>query len=200
MAAESSTVTPEIRVYAMFPRKVILDADLDLDPSNWRWIHCLTLPVQKLNALQFSQRPYKWIRYATGVVVGAEGDLSSSPHFLNVVDYNANLPAESAILYYQTSDEEKRRMFPADPNMGREQVTSSVSSIRRAQFAGEVASRDGNVCVLTGAFHPVCDAAHLVAHSKGDTVCCSYSFYMSSLTAAMVAVHFDLYTTSQPRL
>ncbi len=73
----------EIQVYASFPRVVELGVGLNLHPSNWHWVHCLTLPVETLSALQFSQRQYKWIRYAIGVVVGAEGDLSSSPDALN---------------------------------------------------------------------------------------------------------------------
>lgn len=176
--AESSNVPPEIQVYALFPVKVMLGADLDLDPSNWHWIQCLTFPVHTLNALQFSQRPYKWIRYAIGIVVGAEGDLSSSSNSLNVVDYDAGLPTESAILYYCTSDEEKQRMFPADHYMGCERVTSSASSTRRFEFADEVAERDGSVCVLTGFGKEICDAVHLVAHSKGDKVYSSYSLFV----------------------
>src|SRR5258708_3310588 len=118
-----ATARPQIQVHASFPHTVAPDADLNVDPSNRRWVHCLTIPLETLNTLQFSQRPYKWIRYAIGV---AEGDLSSSPDALNVVDYNAGLPAESAFLYYHTNDEEKRRMFPIDPNIGRTNVTTVI--------------------------------------------------------------------------
>ena len=107
----ATTAPPEIQVYALLPHAVSLVGGLDVDPSNWHWVHCLTLPVETVNALQFSQRPYKWIRYATGAIVGAEGHLSSRPDSLNVVDYNAVLPAESTALYYHTSEEERRRMF-----------------------------------------------------------------------------------------
>jgi hypothetical protein len=31
--------------------------------------------VNKLDNLRFSSKPYEWIRYATGIVVGARGDL-----------------------------------------------------------------------------------------------------------------------------
>jgi hypothetical protein len=167
--------SPEIQVYASFPRAVALGADLNVDPTNWRWVHCLTLPLKTLTALQFSQRPYKWIRYAIGVVTGAEGDLSSSPNSPNVVDYNAGLPADSDVLYYHTSDEERRRVFPVDPNIGRTNITSSVASTRRAQFRDDVAERDGRMCVLTSMNQEYCDAVHLLAHSKGDTVYYSYS-------------------------
>jgi len=165
---------PEIRVYASFP-SVVESADINVDPTNWRWVHCLILPLETLNARQFSPRPYKWIRYAIGVVVGAEGDLSSSPDSPNVVDCNAGVPQDPAVLYYHISDKERRRMFPVDPDIGRTNITSSVATTRRAQFRDDVAERDGRECVLTGLEETYCDAVHLLAHSKGDAVCYSYS-------------------------
>jgi hypothetical protein len=166
---------PQIDVYASLPLAVELGSDLNVDPSNWRWVHCLTIPLETLNALQFSRRPYKWIRYANGIVVGAEGNLSSSPDLPNAVDYNAGLPAESAALFYHTSDEEKRKMFPVDPDMGRTNVTSSAATTQRDKFRDEVAVRDGRKCVLTRLEETLCDAVHLLAHSKGHMVCYSYS-------------------------
>ncbi|KAF8063519.1 hypothetical protein FPV67DRAFT_1782997 [Lyophyllum atratum] len=169
----------EIQVYAPFPRIVAPGADLNLDPDNWHWVHCLTLPLEILDVLQFSPRPYKWIRYATGTVVGAEGDLSSSPDTLNIVNYNAGLPTESRSLYYHTSSDEKRRMFPVDPNIGRTNITSSVATTRRAQFRSDAALRDGNRCVFTDWRHDYCDAVHLLAHSKGDAYITTYTQHRS---------------------
>src|SRR6266567_8591013 len=115
---------PHINVHALLPLAVELGADLNLHPDNWCWVHCLTLPLEKLNALQFSQAPYKWIRYAIGVVIGAQGILSLDLDSPDDVDYNfADLPAESADLYYHTSNEEKRRMFPVDPDTVRTSIT-----------------------------------------------------------------------------
>ena len=88
----TSTAPLEIQVYASFPRAVVAGPDLNVNPSNY--------------ALQFSQRPYKWICYTIGGVVGAEGDLSTSPDSPDVVNYNAGLPTKSTILYYHTSDME----------------------------------------------------------------------------------------------
>ena len=170
----ATTAPPDIQVYASFPHLVALGPDLNVEPSNWHWIHCLTLPIETVNALQFSHRPYKWIRYAIGVVVGAEGDLLTSPDSPDFVNYNADFPAESTILYYHTSDEERRKMFPVDPNIGRTNVTSTCATTRRAEFNEEVANRDGRTCTLTSIEAMYCDAVHLLAHSKGDTVCCSY--------------------------
>ena len=181
---------PQINVYACFPLAVEPGSDLNVDPSNWCWVHCLTIPLETLNTLQFSQRPYKWIRYAIGIVVGAEGHLSSSSNFPNTVDYNAGLPAESATLFYHISNEEKQRMFPFDPNMGCTNITTSVATTQREKFRDEVAVRDGRQCVLTGVDDVSCDAVHLVAHSKGDIVC----YYFSQ---SIVAHHHNCSSTLQ---
>ena len=53
-------------------------ANIDLRPINWEWVPCLTLPVMRLNALHLSRRPYKWIGYAIGIVIGAHGTLSTN--------------------------------------------------------------------------------------------------------------------------
>ncbi|KAF8954988.1 hypothetical protein BDZ97DRAFT_1861946 [Flammula alnicola] len=173
--AATASAHPEIQVYASFPHVAEPGTDLNLDADNWHWVLCLTLPLETLNVLEFSSTPYKWIRYAIGTVVGAEGDLSSSSDSPNAVDYNAGLPAESAALYYYTSDDEKRRMYPLDPNIERTSVTSSVAPTRRAQFRSDTAERDGNRCVLTGMRELFCDAVHLLAHSKGDTYISTYT-------------------------
>ncbi|KAF5371991.1 hypothetical protein D9615_008140 [Tricholomella constricta] len=165
-----------IQVYASFPRAVAPGAKLNLKPTNWCWVHCLSLPLDTLNALQFSPRPYKWIRYAIGVVVGAEGDLSSSPDLPDIVDYNAGLLSESTILYYHTSNKERRKMFPVDPDLERtESFTSSIPTTRLAHFIDDVKERDGSTCVMTGLDEILCDAAHLLAQTKGDTYIATYT-------------------------
>ncbi|TFK23854.1 hypothetical protein FA15DRAFT_705047 [Coprinopsis marcescibilis] len=156
--------TGNIQVYALFPHTITLSADRYASPSNWHWVHCLTLPLKTLAALQFSQRQYKWIRYSIGIVVGSEGDLSSSPNIFDVMDYNASLPTKSTNLYYHTSNEERQRMFPADPNNGHTKITSSVATNWRTQFHDDVAGRDGEAC----ADCRYCDAVHLLPPSKGD--------------------------------
>ncbi|KAH9174456.1 hypothetical protein EDB89DRAFT_1953198 [Lactarius sanguifluus] len=150
---------PWIVVNASFPRKV----------------QCLTLPLEMLQTKQFSHRPYKWIRYAIGVVIGASGNLYTTPDLSGVVDYNANLPAGSIVLYYHTDEYEKRRMFPIDPDIFRTQPTSSESTLRRGTFRDEVAQRDEWKCVWTGVSAKFCQAAHLLAHSKAND-------YISTLT------------------
>ncbi|KAK2462865.1 hypothetical protein APHAL10511_005063 [Amanita phalloides] len=170
----------EIQVYAQFPRIIGSNATY-MCPSNWHWIHCLTLPIDTLNTLRFSQRPYKWIRYAIGAVTGSQGDLSFSRDSLNLVDYDAGLPLppDSANVYYHTSDEEKQSMYPVDPKIERSTVTSSMATTRRAGFREEVAERDEWRCVLTGWGDRFCHAVHLLAHSKGDEYILTYTRHRS---------------------
>ena len=116
------TTDPQINVHVSLPRAVESGGSTDVNPSNWRWIHCLTLllqTVQTLNTLHASQKPYKWIRYAIGVVTGAEGIFCTSPDLQTVVDDNADLPADSVDRYYHTGVEERERTFPIDPDITR---------------------------------------------------------------------------------
>jgi hypothetical protein len=186
---------PEINVYASLPLKVERGVDLDLRPSNWSWVHCLHFSVEVLNTLQFSRRPYKWVRYAIGVVIGAQGHLYTGPDRTNVVDYNVALPlappVDSINLYYCIDDEERQMMFPIDPGFIRTQLTSTVTSTRRGPFRNEVATRDGERCVWTNEILRYCDAVHLVAHAKGNDVCYSFILSLSPLTIAIVVVHLN---------
>jgi hypothetical protein len=161
-----------ISVRSQFPKIVVPDTELDLDPTNWEWKECLTFPVSELNDLRFSSKPYKWMRYATGIVVGTHGELCAEPDLLNPIpiDYDAGLSAISINLYYHTTDQEKRRMFPIDPILANPRtVTTSWTTFRRANFYEDVKERDGS-CVVTEEIPRDCDAAHLLPHSKGDTV------------------------------
>ena len=158
-----ATTEPEIKVFAMFPT--------DSGQSNWTWVHCLTFELAALNELHFSSKPYKWIRYATGIVVGAQGDISSernSPD--NVMNYDDDLTSTSANLYYHVSPAEKQRMCPTDPDMCRTYITSSEATVRREALRSDLVARDG-VCVLADFEEENCDAVHLVPHWKGDQVC-----------------------------
>ncbi|KAH9021277.1 hypothetical protein EDB83DRAFT_2431646 [Lactarius deliciosus] len=172
-----TTGPPQIVVYASLPLTVSLDTDIDLSPTNWHWVPCLTLPLGKFNELpgHLSERPYKWIRYAIGVVVGAEGVLSTSCDSLDVVDYDAAPPVESAVLYYHISDEERGRMFPVDPHIVRTSRTSGGLDAQRGSFFDGVAERDGGRCLLTGLKGEFCDAVHLLPLRKGDMYISTYT-------------------------
>ncbi|KAG9310796.1 hypothetical protein JVU11DRAFT_8648 [Chiua virens] len=165
---DAPVTMPAIQVHAMFR--------LNPRSSNWQWVHCLTVPLPTLSSLQLSLRPYQWIRYAIGVVVGAYGELSFKEDSLDM-DYD-HVPSESTTVYYRISDDERDNMFPVDPNINRTQVTSEVSTPRRGQFHDEVLSRDA-VCVFTGMTMPSCDAAHLLPHSKGDEYIETYTLHRS---------------------
>lgn len=181
--------TPQIIIYASLPLKVS-GTNLNLHPSNWDWVHCLGIPLNS-NTLQFSQKPYKWARYAIGAVIGAEGDLFTSPDLSNIMDYNADLPVDSVTLYYHTSDEERQMMFPIDPYFFRTGLTSGMISPWSETFHSEVAKRDGGACVWTRVGGIFCDAVHLVAQSKGDNVCHCLILNLSLLTIAIMVVHLN---------
>jgi len=126
-------------IYAQFPKVVWLNTVLDLSPTNWVWKQCLTFPVNKLNRLQLPLRPYKWIRYATGIVVGARGQLGQERDTPTRIEYNDALPAKSISLYYHTTDQVKLSMFPIDPKLADSRtVASKGSSLRRAGFRSDV--------------------------------------------------------------
>src|SRR6266403_4885263 len=82
-----------ISVHVQFPKNVILNTELDLDQSNWEWNKSLAFPVSKLKNLRLSLKPYKWIRYATGIVMGARGELCTERELPNPVpiDYDSGL-------------------------------------------------------------------------------------------------------------
>jgi hypothetical protein len=82
------------------------------------------------------------------------------PRFLQ--SYDADLSAESAGLYYHTTNVEKGRICPIDPHVARTDVTPSVATTRRADFRNDVMERDGE-CVLTQYEAEICDAVHLVS-------------------------------------
>lgn len=86
------------------------------------------------------------------------------------IDYDSGFPVKSTDLYYHTTNEEKRRMFPTGPRLADTRtVTSSGASTRRDNFCGDVEDRDER-CVVTGDPPEVCQAAHLLPHNLGDTV------------------------------
>ena len=167
MANPSAT----IRVYAQFPKKLTPNTDLDLESTNWMWVPCLAFPINELNLLGFSSKPYKWIRYATGVVVGAHGHLCTQRDLpATRVAYDSALSVTSMDLYYHTTPGEKRCMFPIDPSINNPKVaTSTGTSTCRTTFRQDVELRDLS-CVVSGLAADVCDAAHILPHGKGDQV------------------------------
>ncbi|KAI0686105.1 hypothetical protein BC835DRAFT_1380643 [Cytidiella melzeri] len=156
-----------IQVHVQFP----LDFDTAkeeeyLHPNNWRWLPFLQFPIQTLGNLQFAVKPYKWVRYATGITVGAVGGLSFDRNELNLIDYDAELPLDGLCLFYHVDNAEKLLMCPADPGLLRAHA-SGVTSYRDSNFRKEVIKRDCS-CVVTKEAFQLCDAAHVVPFAKGD--------------------------------
>ena len=161
------------------------------DEQHFGWHTVLEIPVDTLTALNFSPFPFKWIRYAMGAILGAEGHLSydSDPECVpKEIDYTLPLPSVGDHhLYYHITAERFPTVFPVDlescnprvarpkpeESMSSASSTSSVPSGRRMDFMFKVQERDNGMCVVNGeeATADICEAAHLVAHGKGDQVC-----------------------------
>ena len=149
------------------------------DASSWVWVPCLEFPVERVNQLKFSSKPFKWIRYCIGAVTGARGHLSRRADLLDAVDYDQTLPLEqeSVHLYYHVSDAEKELMFPTDPHLADPRKTNSVdsraatttSSVGCEAFRQDLLDRD-IWCLITGSDEGLCDAVHLVPHCRDDEV------------------------------
>jgi len=58
-----------------------------------------------------------------------------------------------------------------------ERVTSSALTQRSGHFRREVRERDGEFCIVMKETAHNCDAAHLIAKSKGDDVTSTPLFY-----------------------
>lgn len=163
---------PSILVYAQLPNDVSQEALTLNDNDNWMWTPILEFPIDKLNALRLSNKPYKWLRYATGVVLGVVGDLRQGEDMAcELVAYEGDtLPAVTTKLYYHVLPRDRQSIFPVDLKFAEEGITSSAMSERRSGFREEVAQRDNDRCVVSGVLAPGCDAAHIVALAKGDLV------------------------------
>ncbi|KAF8901841.1 hypothetical protein CPB84DRAFT_906918 [Gymnopilus junonius] len=172
---------PDIIVYVPLPSAVVQGQDLDIEQQNWQWAHCFTFPILCLTSYgSLSVKPFKWLRYAIGSAVGAQGHLSRTDNPLDVIDYNAAFPTNSLELYYHLADDERRRLFPADPKLLDPKARSNSTAVttRRAGLRTEVIRRD-QTCVMTGLPRDCCDTVHLIAHSKGDGVCILILFWSS---------------------
>ena len=76
----------------------------------------------------------------------------------------------SLLIYYHTTDGEKRCMFPADPNIANTNVTSSDTGTPCwGLFRQEVKMRDVS-CIVLGSPISICNVAHILPHMKGDQV------------------------------
>ena len=112
-----------ISVHTRLPKNIIPYTEVDLDPTNWEWKEILAFPFSRLDDLRFSLKPYKWIRYATGIVIGVRGELCAERDLPNPapIDYDSDL---SAILIDHTTIPPTKRsaisfqLIPSLPTQG----------------------------------------------------------------------------------
>lgn len=170
----ATSLLVNVKVHAPLPHD-LENTGANSSFDDWLWIHCLTLPVKKLNALQLSSRLYKWICIAMGVTTGAKGHLTSSLDLSEVVDYNAaHLQPEHPNLYYHIGEEERPWVFPVDPCILHKYITSGVPTAWRTAFHSNVVGWNKRRCVLTQVPEADCDTIHIISHSKANEVGCYY--------------------------
>ena len=76
-----------------------------------------------------------------------------------------------------------------DSNAMNDRIISSEQTPRSSRFRREVMERDGPVCVFTLTDGSMCDAAHLLAKSKGDEVCIASSLFHVTAFPNALLVH-----------
>ncbi|OBZ79021.1 hypothetical protein A0H81_00088 [Grifola frondosa] len=167
-----------IAVFLLSPRPHIESkqpaADIELE---WVWVQGLSIP--KTHIFGFSVKPYKWIRFVAGALLGAKGILCDSLDTNAVeIDYDRPLIPGDSALYYHTDPTEQERFFPLDPSLAcsSSSCNASSTSSRFQTFRNNVVARDVT-CVLSGTRTNLCEAAHLISHTKGND-------YIEALTAA----------------
>ncbi|KAL6297957.1 hypothetical protein BKA93DRAFT_813180 [Sparassis latifolia] len=143
------------------------EGDAGVGELEWEWVRCLK--IQKACILEFSPKPYKWIRFITGVVLGAEGILCATDNADALeIDYDRPLIDGNFSLYFHVTPAELSRMFPLDPDIADPySATGTTTQARCAGFRDEVEGRDVG-CVASDSLARNCDAAHFIGHSKGD--------------------------------
>lgn len=128
-----------------------------------RQVLALSIPFSDIERL--SVRPVKWLRFVTFAICGVRGDLSAMPNG-PPVDYDSiSLADHIAEAYYYTPEGDYHVI---DYNAMNDRITSSEQTPRSSRFRRDVMARDGPACVFTLTDGSMCDAAHLLAKSKGD--------------------------------
>ncbi len=164
-----SDVLATVRVYVQLPCSIPVTLKSDL--PHWNWHHILSIPVSILNEHRFSLKPYKWIRFAAGIIFGVRGHLkpSKQPNDASC-DYEiGELANESFDVYYHILPEQIARLQPVDPEIFDERLAVTHTSSRASTYRHNVGERDGHCCVLTG-FVQGCEAVHVVPHVKSNEV------------------------------
>ncbi|OBZ79022.1 hypothetical protein A0H81_00089 [Grifola frondosa] len=170
------SVTGVIDVFLLSPRPHIEGEQPGADNElEWVWVHGLSIP--KTHLYEFSVKPYKWIRFVAGALLGVEGILCDSLDNNAIeIDYDRPLiPADSS-LYFHTDPTEHERILPLDPSLAcSSTITGSSTSLHFQRFMGDIVTRDVR-CVASNLVADECEVVHLIGHSKGHD-------YIRALTA-----------------
>lgn len=120
----------------------------------------LKIPVT--HAAIFTSKPLKWVRYAAAAVLGAEGGLSTLDRL--ALDLENTQPDSRHFLYTPT---DSIRFIDID---GLNHLKSSqFTTESRTGFQDEVRARDEQKCVISDHAPVLCEAMHLIPHSKGSS-------------------------------
>jgi hypothetical protein len=150
----------------------------------------LVLSIPSSDIARLSIRPVKWLRFVTFAICGVRGDLSATPNG-PPSDYDSISLDHIADAYYYTPEGNICEshicrlslifsFMPIgdyhiiDHNAMNDRITASAQTACSSSFRRNVMARDGNACVFTGHCDDLCDAAHILAKSKGDAVCSCY--------------------------
>ncbi|THH15989.1 hypothetical protein EW146_g4564 [Bondarzewia mesenterica] len=129
----------------------------------------LRVPITDLERL--SVRPLKWLRFVAYAIMGVQGELYHMPGPSELEGEVVNY-AEPSVNHLQSEYYFVPSRFLVDGLIDDQamnfSVMSSVGSARLHNFWTEVAERDGDCCIFTGFSKPLCIAAHIIPHAKGD--------------------------------
>jgi len=130
----------------------------------------LIIPV--VDASRYSTKPLKWIRYIMAAVVGCEGVLVPYTEDEHGQEGQTDLPLNLE----ETAPQQRKLCFiPEGPISfidvdGLNHLKSSqVTTPSRAEFRDDIVERDGS-SVVNGLRKELCEACHLIPHSKGNEV------------------------------
>ncbi|KAI9454441.1 hypothetical protein F5148DRAFT_428034 [Russula earlei] len=152
------------------------------------------LSIPRSDIERLAVLPFRWLRYVMYTVCGARGELTTPDG--SIVDYDKTAIPDGENKYHyipsgklsfgvsdccsQCSTCADDLAFIDDQGLSDRNTILSVSessstmadlsgqSSNRRAFTQAVLRRDRPVCVVTQAHRRICDAAHIIPHSKGD--------------------------------
>ena len=142
----------------------------------------LALSIPLAECGNYVVNPLKWPRFIGYAICGREGYFSTSQGGTEIGDYTADIEARQYYFISKgKSDCDTTKALPSlltllgEPRLvdvdAMDDRTTDASDLteRRTDFRRRVIARD-NSCLLTADPVFVCDACHILPHSKGDNV------------------------------